>query len=501
MPCSVSIWPSRDPRAWHDDIVTERLSAIDSSFLYLERPNTPRHVGSVVLFQEAPGALDHERLVRLIQDRIAFNPRYRQRLREIPGGLAHPVWVDDAKFDASYHVRRSALPAPGSLTSLYELVGRIMSRPLDRRRPLWEVYLVEGVEGRRFALFTKTHQAMINGLSAIDIAEVILDDSPTPSTQPAATWQPTPEPSDAELIVGAIGDNIQRPRAFLSRLGGSAAATMRATAEVMGTLKDAARPVEHNPLAVPIGAQRRFATVDLRLEDLKVVRKRTGGSITDVALGVVTGALRSWLFSRGIPVTALTTIRTLVPVSSAGDDPRSSLVNAVILDLPAGEPDPVIRVQRIAFDMGRHGAETHVTGARAMTDLVGFAPATLHAVGARVGAGLAARAYSLIVTNVPGPQIPLYAGGARMLATYPVVPLGDRQALSIGITSYAGGVFIGLNADRDAMEDLDVFAEAMREALSELLDTTRARKSRRLRVAPAQSQVSARIVDQGSLDV
>ena len=480
--------------------MTERLSAIDAAFLHLERPTTPLHVGSVALLQESPGALDHERLVRLIEDRIAFIPRYRQRLREVPGGLAHPVWVDDAKFDVTYHVRRSALPAPGSLESLYDLVARIMSRPLDRRRPLWEVYLVEGVEGRRFALFTKTHQAVINGLSAVDIAEVILDETATPTPQPTTTWQPAPEPSNAELIVGALGDNLQRPRELAAKMGDSLAASKRAFVSALGAFRDAARPTEHNPLAVAVGAQRRFATVDLRLEDLKVVRKRTGGSVTDVALGVVTGALRSWLFSRGIPVTADMTVRTLVPVSVASEDPRSSRVNAVILELPVGEPDPVIRVQRIAFDMGRHGAESHVIGARAMAELVGFAPATLHALGARVGASLAARSYSLIVTNVPGPQVPLYAGGARLLATYPVLPLGERQALSIAMTSYAGGVFIGLNADRDAMPDLDVFAGAVHEAVSELLDTTRARKPRRVKVAPGQSRTKSAASGSGDHD-
>jgi len=472
--------------------VTERLSALDASFLYLETANAPLHTGSVVLFQESPGALDHQRVVKLIQERIAFLPRYRQRLREVPGGLAHPVWVDDAHFDATYHVRRSALPAPGSIESLYDLVGRIMSRPLDRRRPLWEVYLVEGVQGRRFALLTKTHQAMVNGLSALDIAEVILDESATPSPQPVSTWQPSPEPSSAELMVGAISENLQRPRQLFTRLGATVSAGSRTVGDVWATLREAARPAEHNPLTVSIGAQRRFATVDLRLEDFKTVRQRTSGSITDVALGVVTGALRSWLFSRGIPVTATTTVRTLVPVSLAASDPRSAEVSAVVLDLPVGEGDPVVRVQRIAFDMARHGADSHVTGARAMSELVGFAPATLHALGARVGAGLAARSYSLIVTNVPGPQVPLYAGGARMLATYPVVPIGDRQAMSIGITSYAGGVFVGLNADRDAMDDLDLFAMAMQEAMSELLDTTRARKDRRLQVAGGQSAVSTR---------
>jgi WS/DGAT/MGAT family acyltransferase len=464
--------------------VADRLSAMDASFLYLEGSTTPMHVGSVVFFQESPGALDHERLVKLIRERIAYLPRYRQRLREVPGGLAHPVWVDDPKFDVSYHVRRSALPAPGTVAQLYDLVARIMSRPLDRRRPLWEVYLVEGIEGRRFALLTKSHQAMVNGLTAVDIAEVILDESPELRAVPATNWKPSAQPSLAELVAGAIGDNIAHPRAWMTRVGKALGSSTRVVGDVVTTIVEAARTPEHNPLAVDVSAQRRFDTVDLRLEDLKAVRRVLGGAVTDVALAVVTGGLRSWMFNRGVSIDSAMTVRTLVPVGLAADDPRTSRISALLLDLPVGEPDPVVRLQRIAYEMARHGAESHVVGARAMVELVGFAPPTMHAVGARVGSTLARRSYSLIVTNVPGPQTPLYAGGARMLSAYPVIPLGDRQALSIGITSYDGGVFFGLNADRDAVPDLDVLVSAMRESLSELLDTTRPDGGRPLRRVP-----------------
>lgn len=463
--------------------MADRLSAMDASFLYTEGATTPMHVGSVVLFSESPGAMDHERLVRLIRDRIAFLPRYRQRIREVPGNLGAPVWVDDSTFDVSFHVRRSALPAPGTIDQLYELVARIFSRPLDRRRPLWEVYLVEGIEGRRFALLTKTHQAMVNGLTAVDIAEVILDESQEPSAVPVSTWQPSPEPGNAELVAGAIGDSITHPRALLSRIGSGLSGVARSVSDVAATVAEATRGSELVPLSVDVGAQRRFDTVDLRLEEFKTVRRTTGGSITDVALAVVTGALRSWLFSRGISVAADTVIRTVVPVSVAADDPRASKVSAVLLDLPVGEPDPVIRVQRISYDMARHGAESHVIGARSLVELMGFAPPTMHALGARVGASLSKRAYHLVVTNVPGPQTPRFAGGARMLAAYPVLPLGPRQPLSIGITSYDGGVFLGLTADRDAVPDLDVLVQAVRDALSELLDCTRSRRGRPLRVA------------------
>jgi WS/DGAT/MGAT family acyltransferase len=461
--------------------VADRLSALDASFLYLEGPNTPMHVGSLTLFQEQPGVLDHERLVKLIRDRIAYVPRYRQRLREVPGRLASPVWVDDERFDVTFHVRRSALPAPGTLRQLNDLVARIMSRPLDRRHPLWEVYLVEGVEGNRFALLSKTHQAMVDGITAVDIGEVILEDSDQVRGAPVTTWRPARGPSSVELVAGALGDVVGQPAALADVVSGGVGAARKAISDVVATVMAAVRPQDPNPLAVEVGQQRRFTTVDLRLDDLRAVRRAQGGTINDVALAVVTGALRSWLLSRGMSVTHETIVRTLVPISVAGDVGAASLVDALLLDLPVGEPDPIIRLQRIAYDTARYGEETRPVGAMAMVGLVGFAPPTLHTLGARVGASLSERAYTLTITNVPGPQTALYAGGARMLAAYPIIPLASRHALSIGMTSYDGGMFLGLNADRDAMADLDVLAQSLRESLAELLEA--ARGPRRLTVA------------------
>lgn len=452
--------------------MADRLSALDSSFLYVESPTTPMHVGSLTLFQEQPGVLDHERLVKLIRDRIAYVPRYRQRLREIPGRLASPVWVDDETFDVTFHVRRSALPAPGTLRQLNDLVARIMSRPLDRRHPLWEVYLVEGVEGNRFALLSKTHQAMVDGVTAVDLGEVILEDTDQVHGAPVTTWRPARGPSSVELVAGALGDAVAHPTALIDVVRKGVGSAREAVGDAVATVVAAVRPHESNPLMVEVGQQRRFTTVDLRLDDLRAVRQARGGTINDVALSIVAGALRPWLLSRGVSVTHETVIRTLVPMSVAGDSDAASLVDAFTLDLPVGEPDPVIRLQRIAFDTGRFEETARPVGAKAMVNLVGFAPPTLHTLGARVGASLSHRSYSLTVTNVPGPQTPLYAGGARMLAAYPIVPLTPRHALSIGLTSYDGGVFLGLHADRDAMPDLDVLGQAMRESLTELLEAT-----------------------------
>lgn len=468
------------PVPWHDDTVADRLSALDSSFLYLEGPTTPMHVGSLTLFQDDAGTIDHERLVKLIRDRIAYVPRYRQRLREVPGRLANPVWVDDQRFDVSYHVRRSALPAPGSLRQLNDLVARIVSRPLDRRHPLWEVYLVEGIEGNRFALLTKTHQAMVDGVTAVDIGEVILEETAEVRAAPATTWRPAPGPTNVELVAGAVGDAVTHPTSLLGVVRGGMGTARQALGDVAATVMSAVRGKEETALTVEVGQQRRFATLDLRLDDLKEVRRLRGGTINDVALAVIAGGLRAWLLARAEPVTHETVVRALVPMSvKVGDDREAaSLVEAFLLDLPVGEPDPVIRLQRIGFDTARFEETARPVGAQAMAALVGFAPPTLHTLGARVGASLSQRAYSLSITNVPGPQTPLFAGGARMLAAYPMIPLTQRHALSIGLTSYDGRVFLGLNADRDALADLDVLVQSLRDALAELLDAVRPRGAR-----------------------
>lgn len=465
--------------------MADRLSSLDSSFLYLEGTNTPMHVGSLTLFQEAPGMIDHERLVKLIRDRIAYVPRYRQRLREIPGRLANPVWIDDELFDVSYHVRRSALPAPGSIRQLNDLVARIMSRPLDRRHPLWEVYLVEGVEGGRFALLSKTHQAMVDGITAVDIGEVILEETADVRVAPATTWRPSRSPSSMELVAGAVGDNITHPTVIIDRVKSGIDSAKQALGDVAATVVNAARSTEENALTANVGQQRRFATLDLSLDDFKAVRRARGGNINDVALAVIAGGIRSWLLARGASVNAATTVRTLVPMSLRADDDHfaTSQVEAFFVDLPVGEPDPLIRLQRITFDTVRQSEDARAIGAQAMVGLVGFAPPTLHTLGARVGASLSQRTYSLEVTNVPGPQNPLYAGGARLLAAYPIIPLTQRHALSIGLTSYDGGIFFGLNADRDALPDIDLLRQSLREALTELLDTAKRRGGPRLTVA------------------
>ena len=453
------------------------------SFLYFEEPTTPMHVGGVAVFQEPDDGFDLDRLVRLISARIAFVPRYRQRIKWVPGRLANPVWVDDEDFDISYHVRRSALPRPGSDEQLCELVARIQSRPLDRHRPLWEMYLVEGLSQNRFAIITKTHHAMVDGVAAIDIGQVILDTSPHTRELPPDTWRPTPEPSWIELVAGAVAETVRRPTALLdtlqgglSELGSTAARVREAAGGLLAAATTVARAAPESPLNAPIGEQRRYATFAADLDDHRRIRKLHGGTVNDVVLATVAGGLRAWLMTRGEKVGTTTTVRAMVPVSIRAETEGTATGNRVssyLVDLPVGESSPVMRLHQISYRMRAHKETGQAVGAEALVGIAGFAPPTLHSLGARVASGLSKRWFNLVVTNVPGPQQALYAGDARMLAAYPVVPLARGQALSIGVTSYDGRVFYGLNADRDAMPDVDVLAQCLDDSLTELLEAGR----------------------------
>ena len=472
--------------------MNDRLSAVDASFLYLEDSTAPQHVGGVSVFARPRSGFDYEALVRLVEQRISLVPRYRQKVREVPGRLARPVWVDDTDFDVTYHVRRSALPKPGSPEQLHDLVARLTSRPLDRSRPLWEMYLVEGLARGRFAVITKTHQAMVDGVSALEISQVILDVTATPRDTRDALWMPRPEPGSVQLVTDAVLEAVQRPGEAVDTVRWAvrdAAATVGRVAEAVGgvvetiggVLRTATSPAPTSPLNVAISRQRRFAVAATRLADYRAVRSAHGGTVNDVVLAVVAGAMRNWLLSRGESVTASTTIKAMVPMSVTGEangvpggvpsgEPGSQ-VSSFVVNLPAGEPNPVMRLSQVAHATRVHAESGRSVGADTLARMSGFAPPTLHAVGARVAGSLARRTFNVLVTNVPGPQFPLYATGAKMLEMYPVVPLSRNQALTIGLTSYDGGVYYGLNADRDAMGDVEVLASLITEALEELVGT------------------------------
>ncbi|MEP7191595.1 MAG: wax ester/triacylglycerol synthase family O-acyltransferase [Actinomycetota bacterium] len=485
--------------------MSDRLTALDASFLYMEESTTPMHVGSLMVFQPQRRGFDYDRLVSLISNRISFVPRYRQCVREVPGRLANPVWVDDEDFDVSYHVRRSALPQPGSDDQLQEFVARIQSRRLDRRRPLWEVYLIEGLAGGRFAVVTKCHQALVDGINALDIAHVIVDRSDggedgSERDEPVQqTWRPAREPSDVELLASAVADVVRRPSEIADTVRGAMTDVKAITRPVFSAVgavvstvaRTAVRPAPASPLNAEIGEARRYVIVGTDLADYRTVRSRLAlghyadeVTINDVILATISGALRAWLLTRGEAVHNATTVRAMVPISVYDLDDNDSVdtgrlgesVTACFVDLPVGEPAASMRLHQIAFAMRLQIEGGRAVGAESIAGLAGFASPTLHSMGARLGSAMSRRLFNLIITNVPGPQQPLYVGSARMLSAYPVIPLARGQAVSIGLTSYDGGVYYGLNGDRDAMPDLDLLGQCMVDSLADLVEIRDARR-------------------------
>jgi diacylglycerol O-acyltransferase len=476
--------------------VPDRLSALDASFLHVEDQFTPMHVGSVMVFDTPEGGFDVDRLVALIDHRIAQVPRYRQRVLDVPGRISNPVWADDASFDITYHVRQSGLPRPGTDEQLEEFVARIASRPLDHRRPLWECYLVDGLAHGRFAVVTKTHHALVDGVNAVDLAQLILsgDREDGPEAMSDDAWRPRPTPGDLQLIGDALVDLVRRPTQVAETIRGGISDVQATGARVLGALgqvvstvaRASTRPAPSSPLNVEVSGARRFVMVGTDLEDYRIVRSHLmkgrfaeDVTVNDVVLATIAGALRAWLLTRGEAVNPATTVRAMVPISFESDTASTAVgggLRACFIDLPVGESGPSMRLHQIAFAM-RQQMETGVAvGAETLASIGGFAPPTLHSLGARLGGAVSRRLYNLVITNVPGPQQPLYAAGATLIATYPVMPLGRGQGLSIGLTSYDGGVYYGLLTDRDALPDADVLGQCIVDALAELKASNRSKR-------------------------
>lgn len=484
--------------------MSERLRPRDLAFLAEETPSTPLHNATVEIFDPGDSGFDYDRLVELIEDRISFVPRYRQRIQRVPGRLANPVWVDDPHFDLGYHVRRSALPRPGSLEQLQELVARIVSRPLDRSKPLWEVYFVEGLAGGRVAMLSKSHQALVDGVTTVDLGQVLLDVGQEPKSLGGDLWSPRRPPSPGSLALGAVRDTLRdgrvaadtvRTRATsLLRVADAAAET---TGRVVGGLTGR-RSVREGPLLGTHGQQRRVITVFTDLADHRAIRDVHGGTVNDVILATIAGGLRGWLMTRHESLGGLRRVRAVVPVSVIDSELEAtslgSQIAAHFVDLPIGEPSPVVRLHQVSYSFKVHKETGRGVAANRLAGIAGFAPATFHAIGSRVAAAEVGRGMQLSVTNVPGPQSPLYAAGARMEATFPVPPLPPHHLLAIGVTSYDGGVAYGITADRDAVPDADVLGQCLTEALAELLDTASGSRPRvpRGRRKPAARKTAAK---------
>ncbi|QWC84067.1 wax ester/triacylglycerol synthase family O-acyltransferase [Nocardioidaceae bacterium] len=462
--------------------MASRLSAADLSLLALETPQTPMHNATLEILEPGESGFDYDRLRALVEDRLAFVPRYRKRLRTVPGGLGTPVWVEDETFDLSYHVRRSALPSPGDDDQLRDLVGRIMSRRLDASRPLWEVYVIEGLQRGRVAMFTKSHQLLVDGSDTVDLAQVLLDSTPDRREMVAEDWVPRSEPRAPGLLIGAVRDNLARPEQAVEAVRASADAVGRRAARRLGPVARLARAVApggdtstESILSVRPSEQRRLATLATDLEDYRRIREVHGGTVNDVILATVTGGIRAWLMTRGESLAAHAHLHAMVPMSVQDDDLAPTSLGAQVagheLKLPIGESSAVVRLHQVSYALTAHKETGKSVAANRLAGIAGFAPTTFHALGTRVALDHRRREIDLVITNVPGPQFPLYAAGSQMLSTYPVPPLQPRSALAIGVTSYDGHVFYGLTADRDAIPDVDVLAACIAEALEELVDS------------------------------
>lgn len=468
-------------RGWRYDVV-DRVRTRDLTFLAEETPETPLHNATIEIFDPGEGddVFDHARLVRLIRDRIAFVPRYRQRLQTVPGHLANPVWVDDENFDLGFHVRRSALPRPGTSEQLLELASRIVSRPLDRTRPLWEIYFVEGLEGGKVALLSKTHQALVDGVHTVDLGQLLLDLQAEARELEPDDWTPKRPPKPGRLVAGAVRDNLLDTNALFGTLQAGSRAVVRtadrgsAPARSFLAAATGRRPKNRGVINGPLSQQRRIVTVETRLDDYRRIRDVHGGTVNDVILATLTGALRAWLMTRAESLGGMRQIRAVVPVSVIDEELEAtslgSQIAAHFVDLPVGEQSPVVRLHQVSYSFQAHKDTGRSVAANRLAGIAGFAPTTFHAIGSRVAATELRRGYQLSVTNVPGPQAPLFAAGARMLASYPVPPLVAGHPLAIGVTSYDGGVFYGITADRDWIPDADLLGVCVREALDELLD-------------------------------
>lgn len=452
----------------------DRLTAIDASFLTNETSSGHMHVGAVLIFEGPPPA--YTDFVGHVRGRLSGVPRFRQMLTFPPLASGRPLWTDDPTFNLNYHVRHTALPEPGGEEELRRLAGRVFSQQLDRSKPLWELWLVQGLEQNRFALISKTHHAMVDGVSGVDISTVLFDIQPIP--EPAAdddNWIAQAKPSGAGLIARGAGEVAAAPFKLAKRAVGAARhpeGTAKRAAAAIGGVGEVAwnftNPAPDVPLNVPIGPHRRFVWARSDLKDFKKIKDEMGGTVNDVVLTVVAGALREWLISRGIKTEGLE-LRALVPVSIRAEDESGALGNRIAAmrgPLPVYVEDPVRRLEVVRKAMEGLKQSRQALGAEVISRFNDFAPPTLLAQASRIN--FSTRLFNLIVTNVPGPQMPLYVLGRELQDVFPVAFLPENHALAIAIMSYNGHINFGLLADYDGVADVEEIAMGIERALDEL---------------------------------
>ena len=456
----------------------DRLTPIDAAFLHQEGRHSHMHIGGLTIVEGPPPATSE--LLEQIRLRLHLVPRYRHKLAYTALDSGRPVWVDDPSFNLEYHIRHTALPSPGGWGQLCGLTARIFSQQLDRSKPLWEMWLIEGLEDDRFALITKTHHSMIDGIVGIDLASVLFDTTPVPREVEPEPWTPHPQPTAAELIADGVKDFIQAPLSAAGRaLGaiqdpGRAVHGVREAAEGLGEVAWAnLNPAPRTPLNVPIGPHRRFFGINCRLEDFKTVKNAFGGTVNDVVLAVVSGALRTFLISRGTRTEGVE-LRALVPVSVRVEDEHGEGGNRLVVmrgPLPVYIADPVQRLRFVSHAMDGLKESKQALGAEVIAGVQNFAPPTLLAQASRLN--FSTRLFNLIVTNIPGPQFPLYVLGREMLEAYPVAFLPENHALDIAIMSYNGQMNFGLLGDFDALPDIDEISASISAELQTLVSLAR----------------------------
>jgi diacylglycerol O-acyltransferase / wax synthase len=451
-----------------------RMSPLDASFLHLEDHVTQLHIGSVTMLEGPPPPF--REVLEMVAGKLPLVPRYRQVVRFVPLAMGRPVWVDDPHFNLGYHLRRTALPAPGGEAELRTLVGRIMSQQLDRAKPLWEMWMAEGLGEGRWALISKVHHCMVDGVSGTDLMTVILDRERDPGASRVQSWKPEPAPGGIRLLADAVIERTVSPYEVLR----SARAALRAPRQFAGALYDATRGligmrglVRRTPpssLNGPIGPHRHWSWARSQLSDVKAVRAALGGTVNDVVLACITNGFRRLLLSRGEPIDRV--VRTMVPVSVRSPGERGTYnnrVSAMFAELPVGIEDPRERLASLRAQMEGLKESRQAVAGEVLTSLTGFAPPMLLALGERVATRVPQRNVNTVTTNVPGPQYPLYAAGRRLLEAFPYVPLGGRIRVGVAIFSYDGALNFGVTGDYDTAPDVAVLCDGIEQGMAELV--------------------------------
>jgi len=470
----------------------QRLSPQDAWFLHLEDAVSHMHIGSVAILEGPPP--DYDAVSRMVRAHLPSVPRYRQRVHFVPLALGRPVWVDDPYFNLGYHLRRTALPSPGGDEELRNLVGRVMSQQLDRGKPLWEMWMVEGLSEGRWGLITKLHHCMVDGVSGTELMAVILDSERDPKLPPADDWHPERQPLGAELAVYALARRAVSPyeqlRAMRSaaRSPGRVARTAAEIARGLWTMTGVVAPPPASSLNGPIGPHRRWAWARSRLSDVKCVRGAFGGTVNDVVLTAIAGGLRALLAAR--EESTQRDVRTLVPVSVRSSEEHgeyNNRVSAIFANLPVGIEHPVERLAAMRAQMEHLKHSGEAVAGEVLVGLSGFAPAMLLALGLRAATRMPQRSVNTVTTNVPGPQRPLYAAGRRMLECLPYVPIGGHVRIGVAIFSYDGGLAFGVTGDYDEAPDIDVLCRGIEQSMRELVVAAEREEDREAFSSPARN--------------